>query len=387
MSAANVERHEPLPVDVTLRGVVIVFRLLGLAWMAMLVIATLSTDPEADEAIALGALALATVWTLATIIAARNPSDPIRTPWFVFADGVVAILVASSSFWAGAEHLFHGGYPISWIVVAAYAGGLRYAMWSALVLFAQQVVMYAVEAERGLIPTLGNIVFVVFAIVVGWAVDALRVTQRARLEAERQVAAARAEQARHEERASLANRLHDSYLQTLHVIRRDADDADEVRYLARRQERELRRVIDTMRSPFEHSFAARLLEVRDEVEDLFRIQIHVVNRDDAEMTEELQAAIDAAHEAMTNAAKHAGVDEIDVYAEISDGSASIFVRDRGSGFSGDIPESGLDHSVRSRIEAVGGTVVVTSEPGSGTEVAIKVEERVRKHDEVYLVTP
>jgi len=372
MRAADLARSEPLPVDSMLRRVVIIFRLLGLAWMAMLVVATLFTDDGVNEGIAIGALVLASAWTLVTIVAARNPSDLMRSPWFVFADGVVAIIIASASFWAGAGDLFHGGYPMSWVVVAAYAGGLPYAVAAALVLFGQQVVMYTVEGERDLVPTLGNIVFIVFAIVVGWAVDSLRESQRARIEAEDRVAAAMAEQARYEERANLANQLHDSYLQTLHVIRRDADDANEVRYLARRQERELRRVIDTMRSPYEHSFAAALLAARDAVEDLFRIQIHVVNRDDAELTESLQAAIDAAHEAMTNAAKHAGVVEIDVYAEISDGLTSVFVRDRGKGFSAGSSEGGLAHSIRDRVEAVGGTVKVASEPGAGTEVSISV---------------
>jgi len=97
-----------------------------------------------------------------------------------------------------------------------------------------------------------------------------------------------------------------------------------------------------------------------------------VNRDDAELTESLQAAIDAAHEAMTNAAKHAGVVEIDVYAEISDGLTSVFVRDRGKGFSAGSSEGGLAHSIRDRVEAVGGTVKVASEPGAGTEVSISV---------------
>src|ERR671918_98314 len=35
---------------------------------------------------------------------------------------------------------------------------------------------------------------------------------------------------------------------------------------------------------------------------------------------------------MTNAAKFAGVDEIDVYAEVTEDAVAVFVRDRGSGF-------------------------------------------------------
>ncbi len=373
MSVAD-ESLVPLRVDVTLRGAVIAFRVLGLAWMAMLVAVTLANRPDVDAMIAVGALALATVWTIVTIVAARDPRDPMRSVAFVATDGAVALLVASASFVTGdgTHNVFHGGYPMSWVIVAAYAGGMTWAIGAALLLFAHQVAMYVIEGTRDTVATVGNIVFIVFAIVMGWAVDALRSSERARIEADEKVAAAMAEKARHEERANLANQLHDSYLQTLVVIGRDADDADEVRYLARRQARELRRVIDTMRSEYGESYAASLLAIRDEVEDLFRIEIHVVIRDDAELTESLRAAAEAGREAMTNAAKHAGVDEIDVYSEINDGTAALFVRDRGRGFDSASSGGGLDHSLRNRVESVGGTVDISSTPGGGTEVVIKV---------------
>jgi len=360
------EEAQSQPIDDTLRRVVVIFRVLGLLWMAMLVVATVVDDPGANPAVAVGALLLATAWTVATVVAARNPDDPMRSPWFVFGDGVVALLVASASFYAGAKDLFHGGYPMSWILVAAYAGGVKYAVGASLVLFGHQVVMYAVDGSRNLVPTLGNIVFVVFAIVLGWAVEALRAADEATTEAQTAVARAEADKARHQERASLATKLHDSVLQTLHVIRRDADDAAEVRYLARRQERELRRTIGELTSPYERSFAAALLVARDEIEDLQRIEIEAVVRDDAPLTSELEALVAAAREAMNNAAKHAGVDRIDLYAEVDDGTAIVHVRDRGSGYEGEI-------STRlRRLEDVGGTVAVRSEIGSGTDVSLEV---------------
>ena len=56
-----------------------------------------------------------------------------------------------------------------------------------------------------------------------------------------QLAAERTERIRLAERAAMAARIHDSVLQTLALVQRDADDAPRVRALARRQERELRR--------------------------------------------------------------------------------------------------------------------------------------------------
>ena len=56
----------------------------------------------------------------------------------------------------------------------------------------------------------------------------------------------------------------------------------------------------------------------------------------------------AAREAMVNAAKFAGTDEISVYVEVDGADASVFVRDRGVGFElSDVPPErrGLAESI------------------------------------------
>lgn len=124
-------------------------------------------------------------------------------------------------------------------------------------------------------------------------------------------------------------------LQTLHAIRMGANDPSQSRYLARRQERELRRNIEEWRSEFSDSFKARLHAVRDEIEDTHRVEIEAVIRDDAEINSHLTAAIEAAREAMANAAKHSGSGNISLYSEFANGEAYIRVRDSGSGFADD----------------------------------------------------
>ena len=52
----------------------------------------------------------------------------------------------------------------------------------------------------------------------------------------------------------------------------------------------------------------------------------------APMDEPLAALVPASREAMVNAAKHAGVAEISVYAEVETRQVHVFVRDRGAGF-------------------------------------------------------
>jgi signal transduction histidine kinase len=89
----------------------------------------------------------------------------------------------------------------------------------------------------------------------------------------------------------------------------------------------------------------------------------------------VSALVLAAREAMTNAAKFAGVDEIDVYAEVTDDVVSVFVRDRGAGFDRTRVKKtrrGLVESIEGRMERVGGSSSIVSSPGNGTEVELRV---------------
>ena len=360
-----------LEVNETLRRVVIIFRVLAWVWMLTLVIITLVTDEDAHVAITVGAITLATIWVGVTVWAAR--AGFLGTWVFVAVDGVVALGLGAASTLAGAEDLFHGGMPMSWLVVAAYAGGFQIAVPASLVLGLEQVIVHVVDG-RSLVGSAGSLVFIVFAVVVGWGFDALRAGEERRLQTEAKLIEEQRTSARHEERADLANQLHDSVLQSLLVMRRDAEDPQQIRYLARREERALRRAIADLRSEHDNSFRAALLETCDDVEDTYRIEVQSVIRDDAENTAALQAAVGATREALINAAKHAGVARIDVYAEAGPGGVTINVRDRGSGFAEGERKTGggLDHSLLERVRDVGGSVSVVSTPGEGTEVTITV---------------
>ena len=360
-------------VNDTLRRIVVVFRVLGWLWMSLLVLTTVITDPGANRTVVIAAETLATVWTLATIWAARTPGI-MGSRWFWLVDGGVALLVASASFIAGAEDLFHGGYPISWLAVAAYAQGLPGSLGASLVLASQQVIGFLVEGRRSMVATIGSAVFIVFGVILGWTFDTLRRNDAERRAAEQRLEEARADRARQEERVALANQLHDSILQTLHIIRTDADDPERVRYLARREERSMYRMISDFASPYEHGFRSSLFAARDDVEDLYPVEIRAVVRDDAAMTAELTAVIDATREAMTNAARHSGDSVLDLYAEISGSCVRVYVRDRGVGFDPSVAHAGhgVTHSIRERVAAVGGTATISSTPGTGTEVEISL---------------
>lgn len=184
----------------------------------------------------------------------------------------------------------------------------------------------------------------------------------------------RAAKAASEERAEIASRLHDSVLQTLALIQKRSGDPAEVVRLARGQERELRQWLFDAEEKSAQSVFAAVETACGEVEDLFGVRIAPVTvGEDTALTEDTKAVVLAAREAMVNAAKHAGVEKLDVYAEILAGELSIFVRDRGAGFDpADIPADrhGIRDSIEGRMERIGGQARIRSMAGEGTEVSV-----------------
>ncbi|MDQ3402258.1 MAG: PspC domain-containing protein [Actinomycetota bacterium] len=186
---------------------------------------------------------------------------------------------------------------------------------------------------------------------------------------------------RTEERAEIAAHLHDSVLQTLALIQKQAEAPREVLRLARGQERQLRswlygptgygRALPDGTSTGAVSEA--IARASGEVEDIFAIKVQHVVVGDCELDERLVAVVMAAREAMVNAAKHAGVAEVSVYAEVEAEKVTVFVRDRGKGFDLEaVPDDrhGLADSIRGRMERNGGEIRLRTAPGDGTEVQL-----------------
>lgn len=188
----------------------------------------------------------------------------------------------------------------------------------------------------------------------------------------RQVAIERDERIREHERAEIAAHLHDSVLQTLTLIRARANDPDSVSRLARAQERDLRSYLYQERPSVEESVASAIKVAVAEVEDAHGVAIETVCVGDAPTDEWLGAAVQAAREAITNAARH-GTAPISVYAEITPEAYEVFVRDGGPGFDPDeLPEDrlGIRQSIMGRVARHGGSAEVRSAPGDKTEVMI-----------------
>ena len=77
--------------------------------------------------------------------------------------------------------------------------------------------------------------------------------------------------------------------------------------------------------------ASALKAAAAEVEDGHGVPVEVVTVGDAPVSERLRPLVLAAREAMVNAAKHSGADQVDVYAEAGRTPLEVFVRDRGRG--------------------------------------------------------
>ncbi len=204
----------------------------------------------------------------------------------------------------------------------------------------------------------------------------------------RDLGAERREVVVQQERAEIAAHLHDSVLQTLALIQRQAADPREVLRLSRSQERELRGWLygpagyatasSAVAPAVEATVSAALAAAAGEVEDTYAVKVTPVVVGDAVMAgvgSDMHALVAATREAMVNAAKHAGNADISLYAEVEEDAVTVFVRDRGVGFDPDRvgpDRRGLADSIRGRMERHHGRTVVRSAPGEGTEIELQM---------------
>jgi signal transduction histidine kinase len=190
--------------------------------------------------------------------------------------------------------------------------------------------------------------------------------------------AERTERIRTQERADMAAHLHDSVLQTLALIQNNAGDATTVARLARAQERDLRTWLFEDGTVGETTLAGALRDLAAAVEETHPVVVDVVSVGDCADAEAVRTVVDATREAVVNAAKHAGVPRVDVYAEATAEAVEVFVRDRGTGFDLDAVATdryGVRHSIMDRMARHGGRAEVRTSPGAGTEVRLHMPLR------------
>jgi signal transduction histidine kinase len=188
---------------------------------------------------------------------------------------------------------------------------------------------------------------------------------------------------RAQDRADMAAHVHDSVMQTLSLIQRAADNPAEVTRLARIQERDLRiwlanpEAFGTSTNP-PTLLAQSALEIEREIEDNYGVGVDVVVVADIALDESICALLAAGREATLNAAKWSGAKDVSLYIEAEPGQVSMFIRDQGRGFDMEsVPDDrqGISRSIIERMNRHGGTAVIRSSPGAGTEVELRMPRR------------
>ena len=360
--------------------VVNVFRVITLGYAALLILR--SFTHYAHPLAGLIALVVMIAWSALTIAAYSRQSG--RRPWLIGIDLALSVALILSTRWIDTVHRINTGSPTipgiwscSAVLACAVAGGPWWGLGGAL------VVSGADLGERlGTLSqtTFTNIVLVLIAGGVGGYIIRLG------LQAEAAVDRAARSEAALTERDRIARSIHDSVLQVLALVssrgRELGGEAAELGRLAAEQESALRALVSGAST--EPDADTGQIDVCALIETLADRQVTVAcPATPVRLPAPAARAVgSAALAALDNVRRHAG-DGAHAWVLVEDDGSSVrvAVRDDGLGFEdGRLTAAaakgrlGVSHSIIGRLREVGGTASVTSAPGKGTEVDLRVPQ-------------
>lgn len=364
---------------------VVLFRVLAVIYAAALFIS--NRGGYAHPSAGFGVLAGLVVWTALTAVWYPRGTGG---RWLVAVDVAVAIAAIGFTRYVDTSAHIADGAPTlaaAWgaapVLAAALVGGPWIGLVAALLIAGTDV------WERGSLAQTtfnGVVLLVIVGVVGGYVARLLRRAERVAQDAARREAAAAGLEAATSERARLARDIHDSVLQVLTLISRRGrelgGEAAELAALAGAQEAALRSLVaEPLPAAVAGAAGRGLLDVRALLPAPCS-QLSVALPGDPVLLPEVvaRAVAGAAGEALANVERHAGVDSQAWVLVEDDGVAvTLSVRDDGCGFGpgrlNDAARSGrlgVAQSILERARSVGGEAVVTSVPGEGTEVEIRV---------------
>ncbi|MEU5989492.1 DUF5931 domain-containing protein [Spirillospora sp. NPDC047418] len=374
--------------EVALWRAVAVYR--GLALVYAAVVIAMNAGGYAHPAGGWAVLAAMTLWTGYAALAFGDPRR--RGRLLLAADLAVAAACVLATAWVESAANIAAGrptLPVSWVAAAvlswAVAGGRRLGLTAALVLAAANLLVHAIAGTSGGIgdTTFNGIVLLFLAgLVVGHVVRLAR-------EAEARLARAVELESANRERERLARRIHDSVLQVLAMVQRRGGElggeAAELGRLAGEQEAALRALIGTAPAPARARDAAADADLRPLLTAHASTSVTVSTPATevplpAHAAGEVAAAVAAA---LDNVRRHCG-DGARAWVLLEDGGGevTVSVRDDGPGMpDGRLDEAaaagrlGVAQSIRGRVTDLGGTVLVFSAAGEGTEIEMTVPRR------------
>jgi len=352
---------------------VAVFRVGALCYAGVLIAGNFDEYPHPVA----GWLVLAVMagWTAASIYGYAAPQ---RRGWpLLVADLAVTAGCLLASRWViGPAGLTEGlaTLPVAWIAgpVLAWAvsGGRRRGIVAALVIGATDLV---VRAQYNQSAFTGAVLLLLAGVAVGHVA-------RLAVDAERRLQEAAEREAVTRERERLSRGLHDSVLQVLALVQRRGLElggpAADLGRLAGEQEAALRALIST------GSPATAAVDLRTLLGRYASTAVSVATPAHpvvlpATAAESVVAAVGAA---LDNVRRHCGPDaRAWLLVEDEPEAVTVTVRDEGPGFPADrLAQAagegrlGVAQSIRGRLRDLGGTATITSDPGSGTEVELRV---------------
>ncbi|HEX6304782.1 MAG TPA: cache domain-containing protein [Anaerolineales bacterium] len=201
-----------------------------------------------------------------------------------------------------------------------------------------------------------------------------------------------------EERSRLARELHDSVTQLLYSLTLFAEAGQRmnkagdherteqflarVNETARQAHKEMRLLIYELRPPTveKEGLVGALQHRLDAVEKRSGLETQLQVEGEIELPALLEDGLfRVAVEALNNALKHAAATQVSVQIQACIHSVKLQVVDNGNGFDVDgvnnAGGSGLPN-MRERVEKMGGSFEITSEPGAGTQVVVEIEKEL-----------
>jgi signal transduction histidine kinase len=175
-----------------------------------------------------------------------------------------------------------------------------------------------------------------------------------------------------EERRRIARELHDGVAQELAYI--VAESSGSLAAAAERALDESRRAIAALTRPVDEPLEVALVQAAEEVAGRVGVQLRIeVGRGAQVSPDEREALIRIVREAITNAGRHGGAENVSV--ELSNGNGTLLrIADDGSGFDTRhtrVGGFGLV-SMRERTEALGGRFKLSSDAGEGTRIEVRL---------------
>ena len=382
----------------TLARGVLVFRWVWLVWM--IVMAASQPDGFRYPIVAWASAGLATGWTV-WLTATRDSwsrmvlwLDIAVCAWLIIASGIV---VPTGEIISG-RPFFATGYPLSaplmwgatWGAKGGVAAGLLLGLGHMLSRPLNGVALDELSSAQFQNMTGAVLNYVVAGVAVGLVSRLLVRSAESVQAATDDLMKERERAARLAEREKLARHIHDSVLQALALVHKrgrelaaspqiDALEVQRLAEMAAAQEKELRALI--MREPEE--LPTGLASLREELEraarDVDGIDAVVSSVGSLSLERAIVVELAAAvRQALENVARHARAKRVTVFAEREGDQVIVSVRDDGVGFEYDETwlrkegKAGILKSMKGRAEDLGGTMTITSGPGSGTEVEFKV---------------